>query len=136
MTGRSDRLWLRVYHVLLWLYPRAVRRQFGADMQDCFRDLRKQARGRGRRAEISFVLRTLGDLPRSALKAHIERFRRRKTPLRPDHTHRSNFNRRNGLGMESVLHDIRFHCAVFANTPASPSSRCCRLHLALAPTRQ
>ena len=117
MTGRSDRLWLRVYHVLLWLYPRAVRRQFGADMQDCFRDLRKQARGRGRRAEISFVLRTLGDLPRSALKAHIERFRRRKTPLRPDHTHRSNFNRRNGLGMESVLHDIRFALRGFRKHP-------------------
>ncbi len=114
---RSDRLWRRVYHVLLWLYPRAVRRQFGADMQDCFRDLHTQARGRGRRAEISFVFRTLGDLPRSALKAHVERFRRRKTPLGPDHTHRWNFNRRNGLGMESVIHDIRFALRGFRKHP-------------------
>ncbi len=116
-VGRSDRLWPDLYHVLLWLYPAAVRRRFGNDMQDCFRDLRKQARGRSRRAEMTLVLRTLIDLPRSALKAHVERFRRQRTSLRPNPTHRSILNRRNGLGMESVMHDIRFALRGFRKNP-------------------
>ena len=116
-VGRSGRLWPGLYYVLLWLYPAAVRRRFGNDMQDCFRDIRKQARGRSRRAEITLVLRTLIDLPPSALKAHLERFRRRRTPLRRDPTYRSNLNRRNGLGMESVMHDILFALRGFRKNP-------------------
>ena len=66
----STSVWVRLYRTILFLYPLAVRRQFGADMADCFDDLRQRARRSGRLAEMSLVIRTYCDMPRSAIKAH------------------------------------------------------------------
>ncbi len=113
----SKNLWVRAYRLLLFAYPRAVRRKFGADMADCFDDLRAGTRRRGRSAEINFVVRTLWDLPRSAIKAHAERFGWRRAPGPSHPNHPTRITHRNGLVMESVLQDVRFALRGFRKHP-------------------
>lgn len=53
----------RVYAALLWLYPPSLRREYGPDMRQAFRDtLRDETRRRGRRGALRTWALALGDL--------------------------------------------------------------------------
>ena len=113
--GRSP--WLLVYRALLRLYPGPVRKRFGPDMAECFDDLRRTTRrDRGRAAELGLVVRTFGELPRSALRAHRERLfgSPGKQPLDPPllRSHRGS-----RIAMDTIMQDIRFGLRSFRRSP-------------------
>lgn len=61
-----------LYHCLLWLYPAAFRRAYGAQMTQVFRDSCRQAQQeRGLPGLIVLWLATLADLLRSAFAEHL-----------------------------------------------------------------
>jgi hypothetical protein len=63
----------RVYRVLLGVFPRAFRREFGADMEQLFRDLALQAlRDGGVAGLVRLWLAALFDLTVSAGAQHLE----------------------------------------------------------------
>ena len=116
--------WLLVYRALLRLYPGPVRKRFGPDMAECFDDLRRTTRrDRGRAAELGLVVRTFGELPRSALRAHRERLfgSPGKQPLDPPllRSHRGS-----RIAMDTIMQDIRFGLRSFLGLVSRGESGC------------
>ena len=69
MTGRNDtRAAARVYAALLWLYPAAFRRAFGAQMLRTFMDEYAETRARDGRVGVRFWLAAVGDLAINGVK--------------------------------------------------------------------
>ncbi len=56
----------RAYRAALWLYPRSFRREFAADLDQCFRDLRQD------HGAFSTWRRVVADLARSIPTQHVE----------------------------------------------------------------
>ena len=61
---------VRVYRLLLFLYPLAFRDEFGAEMQAVFSQAIEERSGKGITEPIVFCLRELKDLPGSLYKQH------------------------------------------------------------------
>ena len=66
----------RFYRRLLRLYPDAIHRGFGRDMDDVFRDLRRaERRDRGGVGAAVFAVRACAEIPLQALEAYREHWR-------------------------------------------------------------
>ncbi|HEY0874794.1 MAG TPA: ABC transporter permease [Vicinamibacterales bacterium] len=61
-----------LFNLLLWLFPRSFRRDFGEEMRRLFADQRQDARRQGLRASAAFWLRTLGGMTAAAWREHRE----------------------------------------------------------------
>ncbi len=62
---------VRLYQLLLRLYPKATRTRVAEDMEECFRDLCMAAhRKQGTVGVIGAAFRTFAELPLSAWRAH------------------------------------------------------------------
>jgi predicted permease len=92
------------YRRLLYLYPRAFRERFAADLVDLFRDRHRDASRRGRLAVAGFWLTITTDL---ITNAALERLRAQPGP-RADR----------GPLMPGILHDVRYALRVIARRPA------------------
>ena len=86
----------RIYRSLLFLYPRGMRSDVAADMEECFRDLCFAAyRDGGARGSIGVALRTYAELPVSAWRARAAARATMKT-------------KRGGTSVETFLQDVRY----------------------------
>ncbi|NDJ60922.1 MAG: hypothetical protein GYB67_07335 [Chloroflexi bacterium] len=78
---------IRLYGLLLRLYPPGFRQTFAAEMLDVFTEALAAASQRGRGAVVALWLRELRDFPLSLLRAHRhekgQRMKRRKHDFRP-----------------------------------------------------
>ena len=84
MSRRGRRWPERVYAALLWLYPPSLRREYGPDMLQAFRDtLRDETRRRGRRGALRAWTLALGDLAASLPREWPRELRRGWRPGRP-----------------------------------------------------
>jgi hypothetical protein len=79
---RSPRSWTayvseRLYRFLLFAYPPAYRREYGALMAQAYRDLcRDTVRQKGTAGLAALWFRILGDLARSAIAQHLDALRK------------------------------------------------------------
>lgn len=64
---------VKIYSLLLRLYPSVYRNEFAADMLQDFSDMAADAGKRGGLSLVWFCLRELVDFPMNLLKAHLER---------------------------------------------------------------
>lgn len=100
----TERILLRLYGLSLLLYPPSVRRRFGRDMRELFADLCRRERSKtGLGRLVAFIIRSLADVTRTALRAHGElmlRSGRKAWRLR-------HFSRRNSP-VSNLMQDLRF----------------------------
>ena len=102
--------WL--YRKARLMYPGPIRQSHGRDMEECFKDLLAHERLRGGSTGVTVVsLRTMLEIPRSALRAHWERlngwFGKRPPKL----------NKGQGPQLESWARDVRFAIRSLRKTP-------------------
>jgi putative ABC transport system permease protein len=94
---------VRLYTLLLGLYPREFRQRFGADLVELFADKRRAAAARGPLALVAFWFRILRDV---AVTAIAER-------CRP-----SQVSPQRGPLMHGMVNDVRFAFRTMARRPA------------------
>ncbi len=71
ISRRPDRT-VRLYNLLLWLYPPQFRHTYGAEMRLLFRDCLRDARNVGEDEVLTLWLSTFIDVCLSAPRAHLE----------------------------------------------------------------
>jgi hypothetical protein len=76
---RTKDLSMRLYNLLLHLYPASFRNEYADEMRPLFERERKAARGFG---IAGLWLRIIGDMLVNAAGAHLEIGRRRRAPTR------------------------------------------------------
>ncbi len=102
---RTIDLLVRIYRVLLGLYPAGTRFDVAADMEECFRDLCLAAYRRGGLlGSMGVALRTYTELPVSAWRARADDRRARATTM-------------GRVSMETVLQDIRYSVRGLLRSP-------------------
>jgi len=79
----SARLLRHLYRVLLRLYPRSFRVEFGAEMEDVFTEAVAETSARGRRYLVGLLLRELGDWPGALLIVHWHKLQKDWTMSKP-----------------------------------------------------
>ncbi len=95
MSRRSRRWPERIYAALLWLYPPSLRREYGPDMLQAFRDtLRDETRRRGRRGALRAWTLALGDLAASLPREWPRELRRGWRGVRQGRPRRRDITRR------------------------------------------
>jgi phosphatidylglycerophosphate synthase len=71
----------RLFHLMLFAYPREFRQEYGSHMTQLFQDCRREQHHQGLRGAWSLWLLTLGDLLTSAPREHLERFRKESSAM-------------------------------------------------------
>ena len=66
----------KLFQALLWVYPRDFRREYGTQMAQLFRDCYRTEQKFGRSGISAFWLRSFSDLLISALREHLESFKK------------------------------------------------------------
>jgi putative ABC transport system permease protein len=99
---------MRVYHLLLRVFPASFRSRFGADVSEVFADRLAAARSRGRLAVSMLWMRTAADLARHGL---AERWAARDRAVQPDAT-----TRRVPM-LESLRQDVRYAVRTLRRRP-------------------
>jgi putative ABC transport system permease protein len=114
----------RVYRLLLHLYPRSFRDEFGDAMVEFFRDRMARARLERRPlARLSVWQKVAADIARNAVPSHVDALRhalhrRRQHRLAPITAPSLNASRREDLVLSSILQDIRFALRGMHRAPA------------------
>lgn len=100
---------MRIYRLLLRLYPASFRKRFGKELERAFSDEYEEACRTSRRAPAAFWVRIIVDLIASAARLHYAQRGRRGTPALPTQAKRTE--------METMAQDVRYAFRQFARRP-------------------
>ena len=114
---------MRVFRLLLRLYPAPFRRRFARELEDAFSDISREPRYRGAAGRVRLWTDLAADVARSASRQRVHHYLARQHPHSPDPQKRSE--------MDTVLQDIWYTLRQFARRPGFAAVTVLTLGLAI-----